>query len=291
MRARLHPGAIVGAWAYTAGFALLASWPAASLAAASSGGDRGDVRLWAEGGHFLLNVLSLEAHGVASSVRAAGLVVAVAIVGAQIPTAALMACIAYAMVPPAPAGAMLANPAAGRAGRLGPVAALTAALRAFRPFALLLVLSVTAQAVLLGAGYGLARLAETLAYDSLGEARAQLLAAAVAAIALACAWVLGVAHDLGRASVILGRTRPVRALLEGVRALRRSPGGLLGSCAWRTTAGAAPVLAMAAWTPLAPSTTSGLLLVALVHQAMALVRASLRASWLALALRTLAERS
>jgi len=273
MRARRHPWAIVGVWAWQAALALVASWPAGSLARAAYGGDpRGDAVLWDAGGHALLDALWHDSHGVSVVMRAGGFALAAGIVVGLVPAAALMFAMAYAT---------------RERGRAGAARSLAAAVGAFGAFAVLLVAFGVLQGIVVGAGAGVARWAEHMAHPSMGEAHAELLEGAVGLLFVVGASVLGVVHDMARAAVVRFQVSGLRGFALGARAFRSAPVRLWWSWAWRTGAAAAPVAAAAA----AASAMGGrggaaLALLALLHQAVVASRIALRASWLGVPLRT-----
>ncbi len=271
MRARRHPWAIAGMWAWETSLALVASLPAASLVRAAYGGDpHGDAPLWEPGGHALLDFLWHEMHGVTAVVLAGAFALAVGLFAGLVPLAMLMTAMAYETTD-------------GR--RPGVARCAAAGLRAFRPFAVLLVAFGVAEGLVVGAGAGAARLAEGLAHASLGEARAELLEGVLMLPFLVGASLVGVAHDLARAAVVRAQVSGLRGLMLGVRVLRAAPVRLAWAWAWRAGAAAAPVLAVAAaGTQLGPRGGFALALVALAHQAIVVARVALRASWLGRAL-------
>ena len=97
VRARRHPRAIVGLWAWETVLALLVGWPAAGLAhAAWSGDPHGDAPLWAPGGHALLDWLWHDAHALSSLSHSAMLALGIGAVAGLVPATALMITLAYA---------------------------------------------------------------------------------------------------------------------------------------------------------------------------------------------------
>jgi hypothetical protein len=272
MRARRRPWAIVGVWAWQAGLALLVSWPAASLVGAAWGGSAtGDAPLWAPGGHALLDWLWHDARGLTALVRMAELVLVIGGVAGLLPAAALLISLAYATRD-------------RRAPGLG--RSLEHAVRVLPAMALLLVIAGFAQATvallawLLGSGIA------AWTHASLGEALAQELAVASALPGLALLSAIGVAHDLARAAAVRFRTRGLRSLALGIRAFRAAPFALWWSWAWRAAASfPALVAAGAVAERLGGRGGVALVVLAALHQAVALARVALRASWLAKALR------
>jgi hypothetical protein len=272
MRARRHPRALLGVWAWETALALLAAWPAAAMVRAAYGGDpAGDAPLWAPGGHALVDFLWHEQHALRGLAGGAGIVLVAGAVAGLVPVAALMVAIGYATRDRRAAGF---------------VRSLGEGLRAFPPMIVLLLVTGLAEGLVVGAGAGLSHLTESWAHPGMGEARAQQLEGAVLLVCLLLASCVGVVHDLARAAVVRFRVRGLRALALGARTFRLAPASLWWSWAWRWAASLAPVMAAA----LVASRLGGrggvaLFFLALLHQAVVLGRVALRASWLAKALR------
>jgi hypothetical protein len=272
MRARRAPRSIAGLWLWQTGLALLASLPAAGLARAAWSGDpEGDAPLWAPGAHGLMDWLWHDAHGVRAVFGAAEAVLLVGAVLGLIPTAALMIDMAYVT---------------RSRTRAGLVRSLAGGLRAWPSMLLLLVLSGLSQGVLLGLGAGLAHLVERGAHGGMGEARAEQIEGVLLVVVVALTSAVGVAHDLGRATIVRFEVRGVSAFVLGLRTLRRSPAALWWSWAWRAFAGITLiVIAGVVATRLGGRGGLALVVLALLHQAVVVSRIALRASWLARALR------
>jgi hypothetical protein len=271
VRARRHPRAIAGIWAWQTMLALLASGPAAGLVSAAWRGDDGDAPLWAPGGHALLDWLWHDAHGLRAGVRGGGMVLVLGAIAGLVPMAALLVTLAY-----------------GTRDRraTGFVRSMAEGMRAFPSMVLLLVLTVLVEGLVVGAGAGLAHTVEGWTHAGLGEARAEQIAGALLLAFVGLASAVGVVHDLARAAVIRFKVTGLRALALGARTFRRSPVSLWWSWAWRMLASLAPVLTAAAVAERLGG-RGGIALVVLValHQCVAVVRIALRASWLARALR------
>lgn len=268
MRARRHPRAIAGVWAWETVLALLASGPTAVLARAAG---HGDGPLWTAGGHALLDWLWHDIHGLRALLSGAEMVLVLAAIAGLVPMAALMAALTYARRDRRAAGF---------------VQSLAAGSRAFPPMVLLLVLVEVLQALVVLAGGGLAFAVERWAHAGLGEARAEQVEGAVFLLFLTAASLVGVMHDLARAAVVRFRVTWIRALGLGARTLRASPVVLWWSWAWRALASVAPVLAVSA----VASKIGGrggfaLGFLFALHQSVVGLRVGLRASWLARALR------
>jgi hypothetical protein len=273
MRARRHPWALLGLWAWQTSMAMLAAWPAASLARAVYGNDpRGDAPLWAPGAHALVDLLWHEGHGLSAAVGSAEVVLAFAAIAGLVPMAGVMFAIAYATRERRPAGL---------------VSGLAGALRVFPAMALLLVLVALAQALVVGAGLVAASFAEGSTHAGLGEARAQQVEGLVGLLFLVASSVLGVVHDLARAVVVRFRVRGLAALKLAAWTFRLAPASLWWSWAWRAGAAWAPVLVAAGVAErVAGRGGFALFFLALLHQAVVLSRLALHTSWWAKALRS-----
>jgi hypothetical protein len=273
MRARRHPWAVVGLWAWHTGVALVAAWPAWSLAAAAWGNDpRGDAPLWEPGGRALLDTAWRDLHGLRAVLGAATLAVLIASVAGLVPMA----------------GAMTATGYGTRdRTRIGVVRAFGAGLRSFPAMAVLLVVSAIVQALILGIGWGLSSLLEAWTGESLGEARSQQLGGVIVLLFLLLASAAGVVHDLARAAVVRFAVRGLRGALLGIRTFRMTPVSLWWSWAWRAGASTFPiVLAAAVAARVGGRGGTALFALAVLHQAVVGARVALRLSWLAKALRS-----
>jgi hypothetical protein len=273
LRARLHPAAIAGVWAWQAAFALIAAYPAASLVGAVYGNDpRGDLPLGAAGAHALLDFLRLEQHGLAGAGGGAAIVLVAATFAGLIPLAALMTAMAHAT---------------HGGHRIGAARAVGGAMDALPALGALFVAVGAAEFLATALAAGVGQIAEGSTRAWLGEARGQMVGVASAALAFIPAMAIGVVHDLARAAVIRLKLGTLRACVAGFRAFREAPVTLGWSWGWRGLVGFAPIALVA---PVADrlATRGGVALVALalLHQAVVLVRVALRASWLAKALRT-----
>jgi hypothetical protein len=274
IRARRHPLAILAVWAWQASLAWLASWPAASLVRAAYGNDpRGDGVLWAPGSHALLDFLWRDAHGVSAVARGAALVLVAGAFGGLVPMTALTVAIAGTRTPPG--GGLSDRMAAGWC--------------ALPAMTFLLVVVTVAQAFALGAGVFAGELAEGWTHIRLGEAHAQELGVTLGLPFLALATAIGVTHDLARAAVVRHALGGMRALVLGATEFVAAPISLGWSWAWRAMASLVPVLVVGgAADRLGGRGGPALVLLALLHQGVALGRVALRASWLARAVRRVA---
>jgi hypothetical protein len=228
--------------------------------------------LWDPGALALLGLLSREANGVRAATATAAFVLLFAAIAGLVPLAALMISIS-------------SGTRDGRA--IGGARTVEAALRTFRPFGLLLGAVSVGQGLVLAIGFFVGDGLQSWTHVALGEALAQQLATAVGVVAVLGTLTLGVLHDLARAAVIRLEVGAMNALILGARALRRAPIAVTWSWAWRVVASLCPVVAAA----LLADRIGGrggiaLLVLAVVHQCVVLSRVGLRASWLAMAMRT-----
>jgi hypothetical protein len=271
-RARNHPWAIAGLWAWQTALALGASWPATSLAQAFFGASpRGDAELWAPGGYALIDSLWHGARALAPTAAAAKAVLLVGTVAGLLPMAASMSAMAYE---------------ARHHRHAGFVRSMTRALGAMPALLLLLVLVDAAQAGAIGLGLLAAKSSETWFEGSLGDARAERLGVALASVFVLAASGMGVVHDLARAVVVRSRTRALRALARAWHTFGRAPLSIWWSWAWRTLTAMVPVLAVAAVaTRIGGRGGMPLFLLAMLHQGVVLSRVAIHLSWLASALR------
>jgi hypothetical protein len=274
MHARFRPRAIVAVWAWQSASALLASWPAASLARAAYGSDpRGDAPLWDDGAHALLDLLSREASAWGAAASTAAAVCLATAVAGLLPMAALMVTIAHA-------SRDRHAPGAERA--------VGGALHAFPALAILLVVVGLGQGVMIGAAALVGEAASGAAQDAMGEARAQQFGMVLALPCVVIAVMLGVVHDLARAAVVRLKVSGMRALALAAQTFRGAPTALAWSWGWRSLSGVAPVLLVGGVAErLGGRGGIALIALAVLHQSVVLARVALRASWLAKALRSI----
>jgi hypothetical protein len=164
--------------------------------------------------------------------------------------------------------------------------ALSSGMVAFGPSGLVFVTAGLVQLLLLGCGLALGKVVDDSLYFKVGEARAEQVGWLIVAIFAAVACLVGVAQETARAAVVRFRLGPGKATLLALATLRRAPLALAWSWAWRALAGIVP-LAFGSLVAERLGGRGGLAIWALVavHQAIAMARVALRASWLAGALR------
>ncbi len=272
MRARRRPLPISVLWGWQTLMAALVALPTAAAVASFYGSHpSGDAPLWQPGGLPLVD-LFLDAGGAR---RETVVLAAMVFVGTGfadlVPIASLLASIAFVTrdrrAPPI--GATLARGAA-----------------AFPTFATLFAMASLAEGTLaLVAVVASARLSESI-LSKLGDARADQTAWLVALAIFALTGVVGVLHDLARASAVRFRVKALRAWQLGLNAMVRAPASVFWSWVWRGLAGWVPV-AMGALVATRYGGRGGGPLVALfiVHQVILAGRVAFRASWLAAAMR------
>ncbi len=272
MRARQRPLAIAIVWAWTTLSAAIFAWPAISVVRAAYGDHPyGDAPLWNRGGFELLDLLANARYATSAVMGAMTAVFLASAVLGLLPTAALLASVAY-------------STRDLRAPPLRDVA--VRALRAFRPMALVFVIAGLAEGVLLGAGLILGAIAASSFESRLGEARAEQISWIVFALFAALVAFVGVVSDLARAAIVRFRVRGVPAIRLALNAARRAPALAFWSWAWRAAA-AATLVAIGALVADRVDGRGGMALLALaaLHQLIVATRIALRASWLAKALR------
>jgi hypothetical protein len=264
--------AIALLWAWQAVLALVAAWPAATMVRAAFAGDPdGEAALLRPGGHALLAFLAREADGVQGALGGAAVVLVVGTAASLLPTAMLLFALEGSLRARAPFSLK---------------ATVAPAVRTFPAFALLFVGFGLAQALLLGIAAFAAPFVATLG-ARLGEVRSQELAATVVAFLLPATAYLALLHDAARAAVARRHRTASAALAAGLQALQAQPWSLAWAWAWRGALSWLPLAALAVvpWR-LEKRGALAFVAVAILHQSAVLFRIALRASWLAVAIRT-----
>jgi hypothetical protein len=272
MRARRRPVAIVTLWAWQALLALLVAWPVSATVSAWYGSHPdGDGALWTPGAHALLDLVQHAGGATSGLITLAWLVLLVGAFADLVPTAMVIASIAYVT----------------RDRRAPPLSAsLSRATEAFPTFAAMFALATLVEGFVAGTAVLIALASSRSLVEKLGEARGQQIALLIGAVLLLGVAVVGVMHDLARTAAVRFRVRWVRAWRCAWNALARNPLLVLWAWAWRSGAGWAPVvIAALVAAKLGGRGGASLIALALVHQLAALTRVALRASWLATALR------
>jgi hypothetical protein len=280
IRARKHPWAVAGLWAWQIPFALVVSSPLAALVASTYGrGANGDAVLWTPGGHALLAFAVQQEAGLRAIGTLAGIAWGSSLFLGMIPMAMAMIAMSHAA----------SNPASVATTPTFATCALLS-LRLWPKLVKLLLVFALADGLLLAVGGAVALATATWTHRSLGEARSQQLAVGIGALFLLAAMALHVMHDISRAFLVCAGGREFGAIETAVRTFRRAPLALGWAWAWRASTALAAVLAGAVLArPVGGRGGFALALLALAHQMIVLARASLRASWLARALRAAAS--
>jgi len=271
MRARRRPVALFVYYMYQLALALVVAWPVSrGLARAFGGHPRGDSVLFDDGGWA---ILALRSAWERVSPAFFALLAIVAIFGAVlglVPLSALLTSISHATP----------DTRAPRPRHLAPYVIAT-----FAPLTWIFAL---------GAALELALSAVALwTFGAVGEAvrartsdpRADQIAVLACFIVLMFAGAACVVHDLARAALVRHRTGAFGAIRAALVTFRRMP-RVAWSWAWRGGVSIAVVIVVAAIVPrLGTKGAASLIVIALLHQVVALARTALRASWLARALR------
>jgi hypothetical protein len=271
-RARRRGGTIALVYAVHACIALVIAWPQSGLlsdrTAALPGGDR---VLFEPGGLYLLEAFRLSYPSMVSAARGDLLLLVLAGYLGLLPLGALVTALDR------PARVDLRELIAGAGACFGRYSVLLG-------LALLSMGFATAACLLSAGALGLSPLSLP---DTRGGAVALVAAYSVLGLLLS---VLGVLHDLARASVVRHDADVWSALSLAASTLRQRPVHVLIGWAARTAAGLALVgasIAFAAAVSIVPA--GGFFAIAFLDQLVAAALVALRASWLALALRLVGD--
>ena len=269
MRARRRPIAVIAFYIYQLVVSIVVSYPVSrALANVFGGHPRGDGVLFDDGGWALL---ALRSGWEKASPAFFGLLFVVTIVGAVaglVPLSALLTSISHATP----------DMRAPRLRHLAPYVAVT-----FAPLVYLLALGSAMELALLAvAAWAFGATRETLE-PKYGDARADQIAALACFAVLFVTAIAAVLHDLSRAALVRYRAGTFAAIRAALGTFRRVAFRVLWSWAWRAFVGLALVISVAIVVPRFGA--RGFIAIAILHQLVAFARASLRASWLARALR------
>jgi len=275
IRARRRPLAVVGLWAWEAALGLVLGSQVASVANAAYGRHPlGDSPLFSAGSLELLDLLRHSASARAPLISSLVLCAALSHLGGLIPSAAVLAELGFATPE-----------------RRAPSArdALSCAFAAFPASVTTSLLASAVQALVLLSGAALA--SATLGSSQLGEPAVDLRVAGVFAVFVLAAGAVGVVADVARAAIVLHHCGALDGIEKAAAACRRGPLAIAWSYAWRLAASWLPVAMGLFVTSRATRQGAGAIGVILVlHQAIVLVRAALRTSWMARSLRALRGR-
>jgi hypothetical protein len=268
IRARRRPGAIAIVYLLRAAFGLALAWPLSELfARRTMTHPREDAILFDPGGLYLVEAFRLGHAAIGDALR--GL------------SAASLLVFAFGLLP---LGALLH--ALGRGGAIHAADLAAAAVRLFARFSVLLCMATLAMSFAVLGSVSLAAATRFKIAPGLSDQGADVLVALPWVFGAGLFAAIGVIHDLARAQVAqrdLGVLDAVRAALH---AAARRPAAAFFGWAWRALAGAILVAAAAVATSAVGIDRTGALgVVTLVHQAAVVGVVSLRASWLACALR------
>jgi hypothetical protein len=272
MRARRCPKAIVAVWAWEALFGTALAWPFAAIVQSAYGSHpRADAVLWEPGGLALLDLVVRRQPALGALVAHVATVVLLALVLGLLPSAALFACVGFTTP-----------------DRKSPTLrdAFLAAIPAFGPSAVLFATALVFDVSLGAAAWAGAGLADEGFERALGEVAADAIALSLVVACWAVAGVAGVLQEVGRAAVVRFRVGAPEGLRTALRALAMAPTALLWSWGWRMLASVVPVaLGGLLAGRIGGRGGSSLIVLLVMHQLIILVRAALRASWFARAMR------
>ncbi|HEX9294758.1 MAG TPA: hypothetical protein VF881_02955 [Polyangiaceae bacterium] len=261
-------GVVVVVYLVHLGLALGFAWPVANLLGDPTlSHPRGDLVLFEPGGLYLVEVLRLGRASLTSAARGM--------------TFAALATLYVGLLP---LGALLH--ALASAKRLTAAELVAAGARSFGPLSLLLGLSLVATALACVVPLGAGGLLEVKLKTALGDRGSDMAQAALWAVALALAAVIGVIHDLARAAAVSRALPGLAAARIGAEAFADHP--IRGLTGWGvrgfTGVGLVVLLAWAA-THVGVETSLRFAAVTALHQLAAFALVYLRADWLAEAIR------
>lgn len=272
MRARRRPVAIVAYYMYQLALSLVVAWPISrGLAAAFGGHPRGDSVLFDDGGWALFAIRPAWDR---ASPAFYGLLAIVALFGAfggLLPLSALLTSISHATP----------DTRAPRPRHLAPYVVAT-----FGPLSYLFALATALELALLAVALWTFGSVDDAMKLRTSDPRADEIALLAALAVVALAGVVIVLHDLARAGLVRFRTGTFGAIRVALVTLRRLPLRVLWSWAWRGIVSIALVVVVALFVArLGVRGAAPVIAIAIVHQLVVFARVSLRASWLARALR------
>lgn len=261
LRARERPGMILFAYLARLSIASIVAFPIAAHVASFTGARAtNDLALFEPGGLFLLEALRLGPPLASAEIQRALLALLLSAYLGLLPLAALLWSLS-------------------RRGRLNLVDLARASLRPLGTLSLLLGLAVLSYLLLASLAFS----AVAILPANLGEPLRTIARAGIVLLALGNAAVLGVVHDLARAHAVRSESSALDSLRRGFASFGARP---LIAWGWRFLAKVA-IVGIAAWAAfhLGVASTKEIVAVAFVHQLAILGLVSLRASWLARALR------
>jgi len=272
MRARRCVAPVAALWAWDAALGAALAWPFVSIVRAAYGAHpHADGVLWDPGALPLLDLLVRRLPALGSLIAHSAVVTIFALALGLLPSAAILVCVGFAT---------------RDAKTPGLRRALPLAVAATGPFALLLVITLVLQGTIVAAAATAASLANQGVSPKYGDIWAQTIALVVLAAGLLATAFAGVVEDVARASVVRFGVGAGAALRAALTTVRRAPLTLFWSWAWRALSSLVPV----AFGALLAGRVGGrggtaLVVLGVIHQLVIAVRAALRASWLARAMR------
>jgi hypothetical protein len=277
MRARRCPRLVAALWVWEAALGAALAWPFASIVRAAYGTHpRGDEVLWEPGGLPLLDLLTRRLPVAGSLVAHVALIVLFTLVFGLLPLGACLVCVGFTTPDRKPPSLSIC---------------IQKAVPAMTPLFGLLLLTLAFQASLVVAFLTGAGLAAEGFQRSLGDVKADCLAALVAVLGLAAIAFAGVVEDVARAAVVRFGVGALEGLRTSLSTVWRVPGRIVWSWAWRNLAALVPVaFGVLLAGRLGGRGGAGLVVLFVIHQLIIAVRAALRVSWLAKAMRAVDAR-
>jgi hypothetical protein len=277
MRARRCPKAILALWGWEALLGGVLAWPFTAIVRSSYGSHpRADEVLWEPGGLPLLDLLVRRLPALPPLFAHAVTVVLFAMIAGLLPLAALLVGVGFTTPDRKPPSLKTA---------------IQSAIPSVGPFLVLLAATLALQASLLAAVLVGAGLAEEGFERKLGEVGAGALAVVILGLGIGLVAAVGVIEDVARAAIVRFGIGAGEGLRTGLATMAKAPLALLWSWGWRGLASLVPIafgLLLAG--RLGGRGGSALVVLFLLHQLIVAVRAALRVSWLARAMRAVDAR-
>jgi hypothetical protein len=277
MRARRCAKIIGALWVWEAGLGAALTWPLAAIVHTAYGTHpRGDEVLWEPGGLPLLDLFMRRLPALGSLFAHTATIVLFALVVGLLPLGASLVCIGFTTP-----------------DRKPPTLAtcIQKAVPAMGPLLLLLALTLAFQASLVIASLTGAGLASQGFQRALGDVEADCFAVLIALVGLAAMALAGIVHDVARAAVVRFGVSGLEGLRVALSTVWGAPARIVWSWAWRSLASLVPVaFGVLLAGRLGGRGGTGLIALFVIHQLIVAVRAALRLSWLARAMRAVDAR-
>lgn len=281
MRARRHPLAIAGVYAFELGAAYVIASPVHQWAKAVWGGHPyGDEIVFRPGALGLMAWLNAESASLSIVLRTTALLFVVFALVGNVVLGALVAALSTRGTPE-------------RTSRLG--FALRVGIAQFFPGLVTSIVFGVLEGFFLGVGFFCSSAIDHKLQDSAGDERAWLARLAVLGVFLVPVLAAGVVGDLARVTIArdVARAttdRPLRdGLITALRTARRKIGRALLAWGWRAALASGLVVLGAMLSDTMHDRRAPLAILFVLHQALIFGRAALRTSWLANALRLVDE--